>query len=250
MSEESTGTVVGILNEDLNSGTVVALPQSPISIELEAAKGLLALKSEGKTMNQTSQQKSLSSSIPENVPPELAISDSSTPAPQAYNIETVQPKKEIGKTPENLELSKVNEPSQNVETTMVETTTQTEPADIMPPGGVVISPLPSRPVSPLNLHPINKTVETERIDPSSHSAISTSKPNHVEMITAPTNYSLETKALLNKCGVKLAKLSDKDVKRLCGKRATSGDLQKIECDTSVETPYRTRSSVKPKPKPN
>ena len=89
-------------------------------------------------MNQTSQQKSLSSSIPENIPAELAISDSSTPTPQANTIKTVQQKKEIGKTPENLELPKVNEPSRNVEMTMVEMTTQTEPADIMQPGDVVI----------------------------------------------------------------------------------------------------------------
>ena len=51
-SETSSGTMVGILNDNLNSGTVVTLPQSPISVELEAAKGLLALKSEGKVMNQ------------------------------------------------------------------------------------------------------------------------------------------------------------------------------------------------------
>ena len=38
-----SGTVVSILNEDLSIGTVVSLPQSPISIELEAAKSLLAL---------------------------------------------------------------------------------------------------------------------------------------------------------------------------------------------------------------
>ena len=41
-SETSTGMMVGILNEDLNSGTVVTLPQSPVSVELEATKGFLA----------------------------------------------------------------------------------------------------------------------------------------------------------------------------------------------------------------
>ena len=39
--EPSSCTVVSILNEDLNSGTVVSLLQSPISIELEAAKSCL-----------------------------------------------------------------------------------------------------------------------------------------------------------------------------------------------------------------
>ena len=39
--------MVGILSSDLNSVTVVTLPQSPHSIKLEAAKSLLSLKTEG-----------------------------------------------------------------------------------------------------------------------------------------------------------------------------------------------------------
>ena len=62
--ESGPGTVVGVLNEDLSTGTVVTLPQSPISIELEAAKSLLALKNEGDTTNQYNNQQPLNSSLP------------------------------------------------------------------------------------------------------------------------------------------------------------------------------------------
>ena len=62
--ESGPGTVVGVLNEDLSTGTVVTLPQSPVSIELEAAKSLLALKNEGDTTNQGSNQQALNSLLP------------------------------------------------------------------------------------------------------------------------------------------------------------------------------------------
>ena len=39
--ETVPGTVVGVLNKDLSTGMVVTLPQSPVSIELEAANSLL-----------------------------------------------------------------------------------------------------------------------------------------------------------------------------------------------------------------
>ena len=41
--ESGPGTVVGILNEDLSTGTVVSLPQSLVSIELEAAKSQIPI---------------------------------------------------------------------------------------------------------------------------------------------------------------------------------------------------------------
>ena len=62
--ETVPGTVVGVLNEDLSTGTVVTLPQSPVSIELKAAKSLLALKNEGDTTNQDNNQQALNSLLP------------------------------------------------------------------------------------------------------------------------------------------------------------------------------------------
>ena len=61
--EAVSGTVVGIFNKDLSTGTVVSLTQSPISIELEATKSLLALKNEGDTTNQNKNQQPLNSSV-------------------------------------------------------------------------------------------------------------------------------------------------------------------------------------------
>ena len=62
--ETVPGTVVGVLNEDLSTGTVVTLPQSPVSIELEAAKSLLALKNKGDTTNQDNNQQALNCLLP------------------------------------------------------------------------------------------------------------------------------------------------------------------------------------------
>ena len=45
-ADTSSGTVVGILSDDLNSGTFVSLPKLPAAVKIEAAKCLLALKSE------------------------------------------------------------------------------------------------------------------------------------------------------------------------------------------------------------
>ena len=45
-ADTSSGTVVGILSDDLNSGMFVSLPKLPAAVEIEAAKCLLALKSE------------------------------------------------------------------------------------------------------------------------------------------------------------------------------------------------------------
>ena len=93
--ESGQGTVVGVLNEDLSTGTVVTLPQSPISIELEAAKSLLALKNEGDTTNQCHNQQPLNSSLPPTSLAHLATTDSNPnpPLPEATLNETVKPDK-------------------------------------------------------------------------------------------------------------------------------------------------------------
>ena len=75
--------------------------------------------------------------------------------------------------------------------TTVEMAPETELADSMPPGGVVILPLPSHPVTPLNVYPENKKVETEGEKPASHSAVLTGETDHVETTSIPTNNSLK-----------------------------------------------------------
>ena len=65
-ADTSSSTVVGILSDDLNTGTVVSLPNSPAAAEIEAAKCLLALKSE-KSVAKTSPE-SASDQIVENAP--------------------------------------------------------------------------------------------------------------------------------------------------------------------------------------
>ena len=62
----SSSTVVGILSDDLSTGTVVSIPNSAAAAEIEAAKCLLALKRE-KSVAQISPE-STSGKITENAP--------------------------------------------------------------------------------------------------------------------------------------------------------------------------------------
>ena len=120
-------------------------------------------------------------------------------------------------------------------------------ADKMTPGSIIILPLPSHPVTPLNVHPENRKVETGGELPTSQSGTSTNKTDCVETTNIPTSSSLKENVVLNKCAVKLTKLSTEDVKQLCGQKTTSRGTLTIEFATCVETHYRKRSSVKPKP---
>ena len=65
-ADTSSSTVVGILSDDLSTGTVVSIPNSPAAAEIEAAKCLLALKRE-KSVAQISPE-STSDKITENAP--------------------------------------------------------------------------------------------------------------------------------------------------------------------------------------
>ena len=47
--------------------------------------------------------------------------------------------------------------------------------------------------------------------------------------------------------MKLAKLTDKDLQRLCGQPIVTGVDSKQDVEMHVETSYKTRSSVRPKP---
>ena len=184
--ESRPGTVVGILNKDLSTGTVVTLSQSPITIELEAAKSLLASKNEGDTTNQCNNQQALNSSLPPTSLAHPATNDSNSnpPLPEATLNETETP----NKGSENLSEAAVSKENnltrdveiQGVETVAVETSPESDPADTSTPGGVIILSLSSHPVTPLNIHPENKRVETGFETPTSQSDTHTDKTDQVE----------------------------------------------------------------------
>ena len=110
--------------------------------------------------------------------------------------------------------------TQAVETAAVEMSPEGDPADTSTPGRVIILPLLSCPVTPLNIHPENKNVETGFETPTSQSdthtdktdQVETTKTDHVEMTTTTKSSQLKTNIILNKCAVKLTKLSKEDVK--------------------------------------
>ena len=97
-------------------------------------------------------------------------------------------------------------------TTVVETSPESDLVDTMTPGGVVILPLPSHPVTPLNIHPENRKVEKGLELPTSQSDICTNKTDHMETTNTPTSSLLKVNVVINKCAVKLTKLSNEDVK--------------------------------------
>ena len=251
--ETVPSTVVGVLNKDLSTGTVVTLPQSPVSIELEAAKSLLALKNEGDTTNQDNNQQALNSSLPPTsaANPVTNNSNPNPPPPEVTLNKTEMPNKgneNLSETvPKENNLTR-NVETQAVETAAVEMSPESDPADTSTPGGVIILRLPSCPVTPLNIYPENKKVETGFETPTSHSDTHTDKNDQVEMTTATKSSQLKTNIVLNKCAVKLTKLSKEDVKRLCRQKPISKSIPKTAPAAGVETHYRTRSSVRPKTK--
>ena len=192
--ETVPGTVVGVLNEDLSTGTVVTLPQSAVSIELKAAKSLLALKNKGDTTNQDNMQQALNSLLPPTSPAHPVTNDSNPnpPPPEVALNETEM----SNKGNENLSetVPKENNLTRNVETQAVETSPESNPTDTSTPGGVIILPLPSCPVTPLNVHPKNKKMETGFETPTSQSDTHTNKTNQVE--TTKTDH-VETATTVN-----------------------------------------------------
>ena len=104
---------------------MVTLPQSPISIELEAAKSLLSLKNEGDTTNQCNNQQALNSSLPPTSPahPVTNNSNPNPPPPEATLNETEMP----NKGNENLSETPA------VEMAAVETSPESDPADTSTP---------------------------------------------------------------------------------------------------------------------
>ena len=85
-------TVVGILSDDLNTGTVVTLTSSPAAAEIEAAKCLLALKREKNTA--TTQSETTSDRTTKSITTQPTTDDTNTAA-----LPSKQPSdKEIVKT--------------------------------------------------------------------------------------------------------------------------------------------------------
>ena len=144
-------------------------------------------------------------SNPKPPPPEVTDNETETSNKGTENLSETVPKD--------------NNLPQNVETKAVEMTPESNPADTTTPGGVVILPLPPCPVTPLNVHPKNKKVETGVETPTSQNntqtdkinQVETTKTDHVEMTTTTEKRQLKTN-ILNKCAVKLIKLSNEDVK--------------------------------------
>ena len=136
--DTSNGKWVCILNSDLSSGTVVTLPQSPISDELEAAKSLLSLKAEGNIGKQYTEDP-----VMDQQPVCKDISNEQSPSLKSTTDVNTEKYKECEES-ENSDNPAPSKPVRAVETALVEMSTSSEPneQDHLPPGGVVISPLP------------------------------------------------------------------------------------------------------------
>ena len=237
-SDTSTGVIVGILNKDLNSRTVVTLPQSPLSIKLEAAKGLLALKTEYNIMNQQP-EKSPSVTTTESQPMHTETSDKQVSTPQIH-VSLSGNDTEGTSHKENTEMPTTEEPSQ-----VVETTTSTDPAvqNNSPPGHVVIFSLPSWPVTPKNLHPANKPMESAVTKITPPSTVQNGKTNQVENKTSPTKNTVQMEQV-KLCRVRLARLTDEELQRLCGLPSTLKTYPKPGVEHIWTPPTQTWSQSK------
>ena len=251
IADTSSSAVVGILSDDLNTGTVVSIPNSPAAAEIEAAKCLLVLKRE----------KSVAQTLPESTCDRITENALTQPERDDHTT-AASPVKQLNDTEMllssiNRNTTSLNKDSRHVETTTVETdtvetiaavsTTIVTPPVNKTPGGVVILPLPSRPTTPLNTHPMNKTVVT--VEEPSLSEVETSANNnkrgnpHVQEISW-----VKKTPSLTRCSVKLNKLSESDLKRMCNQIETCTENGKPDPGLLVESHYQTRSSVEHKQK--
>ena len=248
-ADTSSSTMVGILSDDLSTGTVVSIPNSPAAAEIEAAKSLLALKRE-KSVAQISPD-STSGKITENAPtqPKSDVCTTATsPVKQLKDTEMLLSSTYRTSTT-------LNENSRHMETTTVETTTVettaarstiiATPIIDKPPGGVVILPLSSHPTTPVNTYPMNKIVET--VEETSPSKVETSadKNEQGNLHVQKLSWSKRTPSL-TRCSVKLRKLTESDLKKMCNKRETRTENGKPDPGVLVGICYQTRSSVKHK----
>ena len=156
-------------------------------------------------------------------------------------------------TEPNNDTSKTNNAPRHVETVTVETdkvaTTTDEttitaaPINNEMPGGVVILPLPTRPITPVNIHPKDKIVETTDT-PNPREIETPNEKNMQNKLFAQTVSHPKEKPSLKRCSVLLNKLSATDLKRLCKQKIPCTDSGNPDPHTPVETCYQTRSSVK------
>ena len=223
MADTSSSSVVGILSDDLSTGTVVSIPNSPAAAEIEAAKCLLALKHE-KSVAQTLPE-STSDQITENAPTQPKSDDYTTAASPVKQLNDTEMLLSIS----NRNTTSLNENSRHVETTTVETntvettaarsTTIATPTIDEPPGVVVILPLPLRPTTLVNTHPMNKIVETVEELSLSEVETSANKNKHGNPHVQGIRWVKKTPSL-TRCSVKLNKLNESDLKRMCNKKET------------------------------
>ena len=248
-ADTSSSTVVGILSDDLSTGTVVSILNSPAAAEIEAAKCLLALKCE-KSVAKISPEPT-SDKITENAPTQPksdVCTTASSPVKQLKGTEML-----LSST--NRTSTTLNENSRHVETTTVETTTVeitaarstiiATPTIDKPPGGVVILPLPSQPTTPVNTYPVNKIVETVKETTPSKVETSANKDEQGNQHVQELSWSKKTPSLI-RCSVKLRKLTESDLKKMCNKSETRTENGKPDPGVLVGICYQTRSSVKHK----
>ena len=198
--DTSSSIVVGILSHDLSTGTVVSILDSPAAAEIEAAKCLLALKRE-KSVAQISPEPT-SDKITENAPTQPKSDVCTTATSKVKQLkDTEMLLSSTNRTPTTL-----NESSRHVETTTVETTTVettaarstiiATPTIDKPPRGVVILPLPSRPMTPANTYPMNKIVETVKETTPSKVETSADKNEQGNQHVQELSWSKKTPSLI------------------------------------------------------
>ena len=149
----------------------------------------------------------------------------------------------LNKDPRHVETTTVE--TDIVETTAAGSTTIATPTIDETPGGVVILPLPSRPTTPLNTHPMNKIVETVE-EPSLSEVETSAKKNKCGDPHVQGMRWVKKSPSLTRCSVKLKKLSESDIKRMCNQKETRTESGKPDPGVLVESRYQTRSGVKHK----
>ena len=164
--ETESGTVVGILSEDLNSRTVITLQQSPIASELEAVKSLLALKSESNSQDQDTNITKTEHPTGDTLDIAMESVEKTEEGKPVSPTSLFNNRPEADSTSSVTETPMVISKACIVETNAVEMNQPTVQDDSTP-GGVVIVPLPSRPVTPVTLYPANKVINSIPVKPSS-----------------------------------------------------------------------------------
>ena len=242
VANTSPSTVVGILNDDLNTGTVVTLPSSPAAAEIKAAKCLLTLKHEKNTA--TTPPETTSDRTTGSIATQPTTDDTNTgalPSNQASNKEMVKNEIELNNVTPNTNNIPRHVETDTVEmnkatTTADETTSTATSTNSETPGGVVILPLPTHPVTPKNIHPKNKTVETTEA-PNPSKLIKLNDKNSQNKPLVQLEKCPKQKLPMKRCSVLLDRLNATEVKKLCKQKIPNTDIENPDPSTPVETRY-------------